>query len=63
MIVPRPTRLRQRAGQFVFGPATALRATPGAEPAARLLRRYLRPVTGLPLPPSGDVYHQPSPTT
>ncbi|GAB1515157.1 beta-N-acetylhexosaminidase [Actinophytocola sp. KF-1] len=50
MLVPRPTRLRQRAGQFVFGPATALRATPGAEPAARLLRRYLRPATGLPLP-------------
>ncbi len=50
MIVPRPTRLRQRAGQFVFGTGTALRATPGAEPAARLLRRYLRPATGLPLP-------------
>ena len=50
MIVPRPTRLRQRAGQFVFDTATALRATPGAEPAARLLRRYLRPATGLPLP-------------
>ena len=49
MILPRPTRLRHRAGQFVFEPATALRATPGAEPAARLLRRYLRPATGLPL--------------
>jgi hexosaminidase len=57
VIVPRPTRLRQRAGQFVFGPTTALRATPGAEPAARLLRRYLRPPTGLPLPlsPHGTV--------
>jgi hexosaminidase len=57
VIVPRPTRLRHRAGRFEFGPATALRATPGAEPAARLLRRYLRPVTGLPLPlsPNGTV--------
>jgi hexosaminidase len=41
----------------VFGTGTALRATPGAEPAARLLRRYLRPATGLPLPlsPTGTV--------
>ncbi|TDV57611.1 beta-N-acetylhexosaminidase [Actinophytocola oryzae] len=54
MIVPRPTRLRHRAGQFVFGPTTALRATPGAEPAARLLRRYLRQPTGLPLPLSAN---------
>ncbi|OLF19160.1 beta-hexosaminidase [Actinophytocola xanthii] len=43
-----------RAGRFVFGPTTALRATSGAEPAARLLRRYLRPATGLPLPLSTD---------
>jgi hexosaminidase len=49
VILPRPTRLRRRAGQFVFGPTTALRATRGAEPAARLLRRHLRPATGLPL--------------
>jgi hexosaminidase len=57
VIVPRPTRLVPRAGRFVFGPSTALRATPGAEPAARLLRRYLRPATGLPLPlsPNGTV--------
>ncbi len=54
MIVPRPTRMIPRAGRFVFGPDTALRATPGAEPAARLLRRYLRPATGLPLPSSPD---------
>ncbi|MGX7828898.1 beta-N-acetylhexosaminidase [Actinokineospora sp. 24-640] len=54
MILPRPTRLVQRAGRFVFGPDTALRATPGAEPAARLLRRYLRPATGLPLPLSSN---------
>jgi hexosaminidase len=57
VIVPRPTRLRHRAGQFTFGLTTALRTTPGAEPAARLLRRYLRPATGLPLPlsPNGTV--------
>jgi hexosaminidase len=57
VIVPRPTRLRYKSGQFTFGPTTALRATPGAEPAARLLRRYLRPATGLPLPlsPTGTV--------
>ena len=54
MIVPRPTRLRFRAGRFAFGPTTALRATPGAEPAALLLRRYLRPATGLPLPLSAN---------
>ncbi|MBB4911747.1 beta-N-acetylhexosaminidase [Actinophytocola algeriensis] len=57
MILPRPARLIQRAGRFVFDQDTAFRATPGAEPAARLLRRYLRPATGLPLPlsPTGTV--------
>jgi hexosaminidase len=57
VIVPRPTRLRHKAGEFVLGPTTELRATAGAEPAARLLRQYLLPATGLPLPlsPTGTV--------
>ncbi len=54
MLIPRPTRLIQRPGRFVFKPGTAIRVTPGAEPAARLLRRYLRPATGLPLPLAMD---------
>ena len=57
MLIPRPTRLVQRAGRFVFGPGTAIRVTPGTEPAARLLRHHLRPATGLSLPaaPHGEI--------
>ncbi|MDU0287892.1 beta-N-acetylhexosaminidase [Saccharothrix longispora] len=50
MIVPRPTRVVRRHGRFALDEDTAIRATPGAEGAARLLRHLLRPATGLPLP-------------
>ncbi|MFI9007770.1 beta-N-acetylhexosaminidase [Actinosynnema sp. NPDC053489] len=48
--MPRPTRLIRRHGRFAFDRDTAIRATPGAQGAARLLRASLRPATGLPLP-------------
>ncbi len=54
MLIPRPTRLIRRTGRFVFEPNTAIRVTPGAEPAARLLRGYLRPASGLALPLAVD---------
>ncbi|MFC6092676.1 beta-N-acetylhexosaminidase [Saccharothrix lopnurensis] len=54
MLVPRPTRLVRRHGGFTLSPDTAVRVTPGAEGAARLLRASLRPATGLPLPPHED---------
>lgn len=54
MIIPRPVRLEPQAGHFVFGPATSIRAAPGAEGAEALLREALLPATGLPLPPSPD---------
>ncbi|MBB5802321.1 hexosaminidase [Saccharothrix ecbatanensis] len=50
MIVPRPTRLIRRHGRFTLDRDTAIRATPGAQGAARLLRALVRPATGLPLP-------------
>lgn len=54
MIVPRPTRLVRRHGRFTLDHDTAIRATPGAHGAARLLRTLLRPATGLPLPLHDD---------
>ncbi|WP_211269032.1 beta-N-acetylhexosaminidase [Saccharothrix syringae] len=48
--MPSPTRLVRRHGRFTLSPDTAIRVTPGAEGAARLLRACLRPATGLPLP-------------
>ncbi|HWU12156.1 MAG TPA: beta-N-acetylhexosaminidase [Streptomyces sp.] len=53
-LVPRPRKVSPRPGRFVLGPDTAVRALPGAEPAAGLLRTLLGPTTGLPLPPSAD---------
>ncbi|GAA3624697.1 beta-N-acetylhexosaminidase [Lentzea roselyniae] len=53
MIVPLPTRAVRRGKGFTFDRATTVRVTPGAEPAARLLRTLLRPATGLPLPIAG----------
>ncbi|WP_367128079.1 beta-N-acetylhexosaminidase [Saccharothrix sp. HUAS TT1] len=50
MIVPRPTRLVRRHGRFALDRDTAIRATPGAQGAAKLLRALVRPATGLPLP-------------
>ncbi|MBO2448252.1 beta-N-acetylhexosaminidase [Actinomadura barringtoniae] len=52
MIVPRPVKLEAPGGAFELDAATSLRARPGAERAADLLRSSLAPATGLPLPPS-----------
>ncbi|AVH98823.1 beta-hexosaminidase [Streptomyces cinereoruber] len=56
-LVPDPTHLSPLPGRFTFDAATALKVTPGAEGAARLLRTLLGPATGLPLParPDGSV--------
>ncbi|MET8684630.1 beta-N-acetylhexosaminidase [Streptomyces sp. NPDC004732] len=52
--VPLPTQLSWRPGHFTLSHGTAVRACPGAEPAAALLRTLLAPATGLPLPSSPD---------
>ncbi|MYY03628.1 MULTISPECIES: beta-N-acetylhexosaminidase [unclassified Streptomyces] len=51
-LVPRPLKVSSRPGRFTFAPDTAIRASPGAESAAGLLRTLLAPTTGLPLAPS-----------
>ncbi|CAM5612923.1 hypothetical protein SALBM135S_00578 [Streptomyces alboniger] len=53
-LVPQPTHLSVRPGHFALGAGTAVRVSPGAAPAADLLRTLLAPATGLPLPPSPD---------
>ncbi|ANJ11016.1 MULTISPECIES: beta-N-acetylhexosaminidase [Streptomyces] len=53
-LVPRPRRLSTRSGRFRLDETTRLRVTPGAGPAAALLRSLLAPATGLPLPASAD---------
>ncbi|WP_299531422.1 beta-N-acetylhexosaminidase [uncultured Streptomyces sp.] len=53
-LVPSPSRLSVRTGRFTFDTTTAIRATDGARPAARLLRTLLAPATGLPLPLADD---------
>ncbi|GAA2494901.1 beta-N-acetylhexosaminidase [Streptomyces gobitricini] len=53
-LVPNPSRLSRSAGAFTLDDATAIRATPGAGPAAALLRTLLAPATGLPLPLAPD---------
>lgn len=56
-LVPEPIHLQLLPGRFTFGASTALKVSPGAEGAARLLRTLLGPATGLPLParPDGSV--------
>jgi hexosaminidase len=51
-LIPQPTQLTWRPGHFTLTSDTTVRAAPGAEPAAALLRTLLAPATGLPLPPS-----------
>ncbi|MFD5729036.1 beta-N-acetylhexosaminidase [Streptomyces sp. NBC_00523] len=51
-LVPRPRKVSARPGRFTLTPDTGIRAYPGAEGAADLLRTLLRPGTGLPLAPS-----------
>ncbi|WP_053762269.1 beta-N-acetylhexosaminidase [Streptomyces sp. AS58] len=53
-LIPRPRKLSPRPGRFRIDAATRLRVTPGAEPAARLLRDYLAPATGRPLEQADD---------
>ncbi|MFI1395777.1 beta-N-acetylhexosaminidase [Streptomyces sp. NPDC020681] len=53
-LVPRPSQLTALPGRFTFDDRTAIRATPGAEPAVSLLRTLLAPATGLPLPVAAD---------
>ncbi|MER5886234.1 beta-N-acetylhexosaminidase [Streptomyces sp. NPDC001941] len=53
-LVPRPTRLAVRHDRFRVDTTTRLRVTPGAEPAAALLRTYLEPALGRPLKHSAD---------
>ncbi|MEU3791286.1 beta-N-acetylhexosaminidase [Streptomyces fructofermentans] len=53
-LVPRPTRAALRPGHFTLDPTTTLRISPGAEPAADLLRTLLAPATGLRLRPAPD---------
>ncbi|MFF7203730.1 beta-N-acetylhexosaminidase [Streptomyces sp. NPDC008141] len=53
-LVPRPTQLTVMNGRFTFDARTTVRAAPGAEPAAALLRTLLAPATGLPLPLAAD---------
>ena len=50
-LVPRPGRYAARPGHFTLDRHTTLRATPGAEAAAGLLRTLLAPATGLELRP------------
>lgn len=53
-LVPAPTQLTYRPSHFMLNPDTTLRVTPGAEPAATLLRTLIAPATGLPLGPAPD---------
>ncbi|MFD8572520.1 beta-N-acetylhexosaminidase [Streptomyces sp. NPDC059639] len=53
-LVPLPTQLTHRPGHFILSDRTAVRVSPGAAPAADLLRTLLAPATGLPLAPSPD---------
>ncbi|MEV0744446.1 beta-N-acetylhexosaminidase [Streptomyces sp. NBC_01220] len=51
-LLPRPRKVSSRPGRFTLDQDTSVRAYPGAEGAADLLRTLLAPATGLPLPPS-----------
>ncbi|MGV9899985.1 glycoside hydrolase family 20 zincin-like fold domain-containing protein, partial [Streptomyces tendae] len=53
-LVPRPRRLSTRSGRFRLDDTTRLRVTPGAGPAAALLRSLLAPATGLRLDSATD---------
>ncbi|MBO1330601.1 beta-N-acetylhexosaminidase [Streptomyces sp. VRA16 Mangrove soil] len=53
-LIPLPTQLTHRPGHFSLGPDTTVRVSPGAEPAADLLRTLLAPATGLPLTASPE---------
>ncbi|MFJ9622945.1 beta-N-acetylhexosaminidase [Streptomyces sp. NPDC101181] len=53
-LLPRPTRISWPGGRLTLDRDTAVRALPGAEPAAELLRTLVGPAAGLPLAPAPD---------
>ncbi|MER5552473.1 beta-N-acetylhexosaminidase [Streptomyces sp. NPDC002793] len=53
-LVPRPRKVSPRPGRLVLDQGTSVRALPGAEAAADLLRTLIGPTTGLSLPPSAE---------
>ncbi|PWS46828.1 beta-hexosaminidase, partial [Streptomyces sp. ZEA17I] len=48
-LLPRPSRMSALGGRLTLDRDTAVRALPGAEPAADLLRSLVGPAAGLPL--------------
>ncbi|MER8265883.1 beta-N-acetylhexosaminidase [Streptomyces griseus] len=53
-LLPRPTRISSLGGRLTLDRDTTVRALPGAEPAAGLLRSLVGRPAGLPLAPSPD---------
>ncbi|MFF4345955.1 beta-N-acetylhexosaminidase [Streptomyces sp. NPDC001530] len=53
-LLPAPSQLTVQPGKFVFDEHTRLKPAPGTEAAAALLREFLAPATGLPLPTAAD---------
>ncbi|MFG2615050.1 beta-N-acetylhexosaminidase [Streptomyces anulatus] len=53
-LVPRPTKVSSLGGRLTLDRDTAVRALPGAEPAADLLRSLVGRAAGLPLAPASD---------
>lgn len=53
-LLPRPSRISSLGGRLTLDRSTTVRALPGAEPAADLLRSLVGPPTGLPLAPSPE---------
>ncbi|MFJ9037111.1 beta-N-acetylhexosaminidase [Streptomyces sp. NPDC102406] len=53
-LLPLPTQLTFRPGHFTLRAGTTVRISPGAGPAAVLLRTLLAPATGLPLRAASD---------
>jgi hexosaminidase len=53
-LVPHPRKTAVHPGRFRLDGTTRVRATPGTEPAAGLLRTLLAPATGLPLQSAAD---------
>ncbi|MEU0291621.1 M4 family metallopeptidase [Streptomyces microflavus] len=53
-LLPRPSRMSSLGGRLTLDRDTTVRALPGAEPAADLLRSLVGPAAGLPLAPSPE---------
>ncbi|MDQ0808937.1 hexosaminidase [Streptomyces sp. B3I7] len=54
VVIPQPTQLAHRPGAFTLRASTSLRISPGAEPAAALLRTLAGPSSGPAFPASPD---------